>query len=123
MEDKTFKEQLKDTKEEVQTFMEAQIALWKLDTAQALSRLLTIIVTTLLVGGFAFLGLLFFSVLLVFLVAKMVDSYIIALVIIIVMNALLGLLIFSMRKKLFREPYLQKVLRILFPDPEKKSKE
>jgi hypothetical protein len=121
MEDKTIKEQLKQTKEEVQVFVEAQLALWKLDASQAVARLLTIIVTTLLVGGFAFLGLLFFSVLLVIVVAKMVDSYIIALIIIIVLNTLLGFIIFSMRRKLFREPYMRRVLRILFP--EKKPEE
>jgi VIT1/CCC1 family predicted Fe2+/Mn2+ transporter len=121
MEDKSIKEQLQDTKEEVRTYLEAQIALWKLDASQGISRLLTIIVTTLLVGGFAFLGLLFFSVLLVIVVAKMVDSYIIALIIIIVLNGLLGILIFNMRGKLFREPYMRRILRILFS--EKKSDE
>ncbi len=122
MEDKTLKEQIQQARDELKVYLEAQLALWKLEGANAVAKLLTIMISALIIGGFALLVLLFLSVMIVMLLAKLVDSVIISLLIITVFNALLGLFFYSRRRTMIRQPMLRKVIKALFPEPGEEDK-
>jgi hypothetical protein len=114
MEGKNLFANLSNIRETLHRFIETRFLYYKLILFEKSARVITAVISSVVVAILVFIALLFFSAALGFWIGTMLESYELGMVIVGGIYLLLGLLLFSLRTKIFSPPVIKSLAKSFF---------